>query len=127
MCSRRVVHQPWTHSRSSGSPASHLAMCGSSTAVPYASRVSRWRASRSKPVSSSTSSSSVSGVTALLPEELNHPVRDLDGGLPARNAHLSESFRVGDPPALHNPGFPVGPVHGGRASRVGIGVLADER
>jgi hypothetical protein len=74
---------------------------GSSTAVPYASRVSRWMASRPKLVSSSSNSSSVIGVTALLPEELKHPVWDLNGGLPAGNVHLGEHFRAGDVPALH--------------------------
>src|SRR5689334_13470664 len=80
-----------------------------------------------KLVSRFSNCSSVTGVTALLPEELDHPVRDLDGGLPGGNVHLGKCLRVGNVPALHDPGLAVGAIHGGGTCRVGIRVFADER
>src|SRR5690348_10763154 len=84
-------------------------------------------ASLVKLVNSSSNCSSVTGVTALLPEELDHPVRDLDSGLPGGNVHLGKRLRVGDVPPLHDPGLAVGAIHGGGTCRIGIRVFADER
>jgi hypothetical protein len=36
----------------------------------------------------------------LLPEELDHPIRDLHAPLPSRDVHLGQSGKVGDEPPL---------------------------
>src|SRR5487761_532266 len=46
---------------------------------------------------------------------------------PARKVQLRKSFGISDHPALHYPGPAVCAIHRGRASRVGIWILADER
>src|SRR2546421_7918684 len=101
-------------------------MCGSSTAVPYASRISRWMASRSNRRSSASNSASVIDATISQPEEREHPVRNLHARLTVRNCHLCERVRVGYHPPLDDPASVVGAVDRRRADGFRVRVLADK-